>query len=220
MLASFQRMGAAFHRKEHYRKVMKIYRLIAAAALVAAVAALPIYAQGNGRTASQPSAAAAVPDTRIAFINTEIFADDKQGITRFVNAMRSLEREFQPRSTELTNMQAQIKSIAEDIQKTQSLSDPKALQAKQERGDALQREYEFKKKSADADYQKRFQAVVSPIYEDIGKALDTFAKQRGITMILDISKLAPAVLTVNENMDVTKAFIAEYNSRNPATASR
>lgn len=215
-------MGAAFHRKEYYKKVMKIYRLIAAAALVAAVTALPTYAQGNGRTAPQPSApaTASVPDTRIAFINTEMFADEKQGITRFVNAMRSLEREFQPRSTELTNMQTQIKSIADDIQKTQNLSDPKALQAKQERGEALQREYEFKKKDADAAYQKRFQAVVSPIYEDIGKALDAFAKQRGITMILDISKLAPAVLTVNENMDVTKAFIAEYNSRNPATASR
>jgi hypothetical protein len=37
-------------------------------------------------------------------------------------------------------------------------------------------------------------------------------------MILDISKLAPAILTVNPNMDVTAAFIAEYNSK-PSTAS-
>jgi hypothetical protein len=34
-------------------------------------------------------------------------------------------------------------------------------------------------------------------------------------MILDISKLLPAVLTLNPAMDVTQAFIAEYNSRNP-----
>ena len=38
-------------------------------------------------------------------------------------------------------------------------------------------------------------------------------------MILDISKLAPAILTVNPAMDVTQAFIAEFNSKNPATAS-
>jgi hypothetical protein len=38
-------------------------------------------------------------------------------------------------------------------------------------------------------------------------------------MILDISKLAPAVLTVNPAMDVTAAFIADFNTKNPATAS-
>jgi hypothetical protein len=34
-------------------------------------------------------------------------------------------------------------------------------------------------------------------------------------MILDISKLLPAVLTVNPAMDVTQAFIADYNSKHP-----
>jgi hypothetical protein len=37
-------------------------------------------------------------------------------------------------------------------------------------------------------------------------------------MILDISKLAPAILTVNPAMDVTQTFINEYNSTHPATA--
>jgi hypothetical protein len=35
---------------------------------------------------------------------------------------------------------------------------------------------------------------------------------------MDISKLIPAILTVNPAMDVTAAFISEYNGRNPATA--
>lgn len=77
-----------------------------------------------------------------------------------------------------------------------------------------------KKEDADALFQKRYEAVVSPISQDIGKSLTDFANSRGITMIFDISKLMPAVLTVNPAMDVTEAFIAEYNRTHPATAAR
>jgi hypothetical protein len=37
--------------------------------------------------------------------------------------------------------------------------------------------------------------------------------------MLDISKFAPAVLSVNPAMDMTAAFIAEYNSRAAMTAA-
>ena len=57
--------------------------------------------------------------------------------------------------------------------------------------------------------------AVNPISTDIGKALDQYAIQHGLTMILDVSKLLPAILTVNPAVDVTAAFIAEYNSKNP-----
>src|SRR5207253_828983 len=114
--------------------------------------------------------------------------------------------------------------LADEINKLSSGSgssvvDPKTVQAKQDEGERLQRDLDYKKKQADADFAKRYQDVVSPISADIGKALDQFASSRGITMILDISKLAPAILTVNPAMDVTRAFVAEYNSTHPATAS-
>jgi Skp family chaperone for outer membrane proteins len=97
--------------------------------------------------------------------------------------------------------------------------DPKTIQAKQDEAEALQRDMKRKKEDADALFTKRYEAVVRPISEDIQTALNSFAQTRGITMILDISKLAPAVLSANPAMDVTEAFIREYNSTHPATAS-
>ncbi len=214
---------------------MKTNRLFAASLFLAAVVSIPAYAQqprsaapAGARSAVPASAAAAtgaataIPDTKIAFINTEAFGDEKQGITRYVNAVKSLEREFQPRQTELSGLQNQLKGISDDITKlsnNSSVVDPKTIQQKQEQGEALQRQLEFKKKEAEAAYQKRLQDVVAPISDNIGKALDAFARDRGINLMLDISKFAPAVLTVNPAMDVTRAFITEYNSRNPATAA-
>ena len=197
--------------------------------MLAAIVTISASAQTRpGTAAARPTAPqtpaasnAPVPDTKIAFIDTGMFGEEKGGITRYVIAVKGVEREFQPRQTELAGIQTRIKALADEISKLSgnSVVDPKTIQAKQDEGERLQRDLKYKKDQADADFAKRYQEVVSPISTDIGKALDQFAQQRGITMILDISKLAPAILTVNPAMDVTQAFIAEFNSKNPATAS-
>ncbi len=213
---------------------MRIFRLIAASTFLAAITALSAFAQGGttarpaATTPARPATTAAanpnanVPESKIAFINTEAFGDEKLGIARYVGAIKSLEKEFQPRQTELTTMNARLKTLLDEIQKLSGANvvDPNTIRTKQDEAEALQRDMKRKKEDADALFQKRYEVVVSPISQDIGKSLTDFANQRGITMILDISKLMPAVLTVNPAMDVTEAFIIEYNRTHPATASR
>jgi Skp family chaperone for outer membrane proteins len=164
---------------------------------------------------------ASVPATRIAFVDTSVFGDEKAGIARYIAAVKSVEREFQPRQTELNNMQTRIKAVVDEYTKLSStpVVDQKSVQAKREEGERLELDFKNKKDAADAAFTKRYEEVVGPVSADIGKALDQFAQLRGITMTLDISKLIPAVLTVNPSMDVTQAFIAEFNSKYPVTAS-
>ena len=164
-----------------------------------------------------PAAAIAVPDTKIALINTAEFGDEKTGITRYVNAVKSVQREFLPKNTELTTIQTRINTLADEISKLSGAAvvDPKTIQAKQDEGERLQRDLKYKKDQAQADFQKRYQEVVSPISADIGKAIDQFALQNRITMVLDPSKFDVAILSVNPAMDVTRAFITAYNARNP-----
>jgi outer membrane protein len=203
---------------------MKNLRLIALAGLLAMFTVFLAQAQPRPAATQTPSAPAGpVPETKIAFVDTQAFQDSKVGIARYVAAVTSLDREFQPRQQELATLQNQLNSIADELNKlnagSNTVVDPKTLQSKQEQGEKLQREFKYKKELYDADAAKRYREVVGPISEDIGKALDAFAKARGISMILDISKIAQAVLSVNDSMDVTKQFIAEYNSKNPSTAS-
>jgi len=166
---------------------------------------------------AQANANAAVPATKIAFIDTTTFGDDKVGIKRYVNAVKGLEREFIPRQTELVDMQTRIKALADEINKLSSTAgvDPKTIAAKRDEGERLQRDIKYKKDQADADLAKRYQEVVSPISTDIGKAIDQFAAQRGITLVLDFSKLVQGILTLSPATDVTQAFINEYNRTHP-----
>jgi len=45
-----------------------------------------------------------------------------------------------------------------------------------------------------------------------------FARQRGVNVIFDVSKLGEVMFVVNDAVDLTRAFIADYNQRNPGTA--
>lgn len=200
---------------------MRIFRLIAASLFLAALCALPAYGQGATRPAApaQTGGSGDVGTAKIAVIYSEAFFDQKQGIARFNILMTNLNREFQPRQTELDGMRTRITQLTDEIQKQQGAGvvDPKALQAKADQLDQLKKDYQRKGEDATAAFNKRRQETFGPLQEDIGKALEAYAKQRGITVIIDGSQVP--VLYAADNIDITRAFIQEYNSKNPATAS-
>ena len=190
-------------------------RLFAAATLLGVLLAASAAAQ----TAPPARAAApgAVPGAKIAVIDTAAFSDEKGGITRYANALKLLSREFPGGHSQRNILQERVKTLAEEISRLPAASPagPEGVQAKRSEIERLQREIAQKKEAEDALLEKRFYEVVGPIARDIRKALDEFAARRGITLILDQSRLGSAILAVNPATDVTQAFIADYNSRNP-----
>jgi Skp family chaperone for outer membrane proteins len=158
-----------------------------------------------------------VPPAKIALVDTTVFGDEKVGIKRYLTAVNTVQRGFEAKNAELRNLQNQIKVISDDLTKLSNnpVVNQDSLRAKREEGERLQRELKYKKEQAEADFEKRYTEVVGPISNDIGNSLIQYAAQNGLTMILDISKLLPAVLSVNPAMDVTQAFIADYNSKHP-----
>jgi outer membrane protein len=201
---------------------MKIFRAIAAVAFVAAISA-SVLAQtrpaGTPATSAAPTQTTAnVPDSKIALVDTDAFLDEKQGITKLVTAAKAVEAEFQPRRTELQNLQQQIDKATADLQKVQAVQDPKLSAQQQDKIDTMKKDMQRKGEDAQAAYQKRLQDKLGPVYDDIGKALDAYAKAHGITMVLDVTKIQ-GIVSADGSLDTTKAFIVEFNSKNPATAA-
>ena len=199
---------------------MKIFRAIAAVAFLAVISAGSVLAQvkPSAPAGPAPTQTGALPDTKIALVNTDEFADEKTGIARLVSAMKRVDGEFQPRRTELQTLQGQIEKATADLNKAAPLQDAKVTQQQTDKIEGMKTDFKRKGEDAQAAYQKRLQEVLGPIYDDIGKALDAYAKAHGITLILDVSKVQ-GIVSASESLDVTKPFIAEFNSKNPATAS-
>ncbi|HEX8424507.1 MAG TPA: OmpH family outer membrane protein [Pyrinomonadaceae bacterium] len=200
---------------------MRINRLIVACAMLATITILPVYAQQRpAAAAAAPVSSGPMPESKIAVIFTDAFLDQKQGIGRINTIAANLEREFNPRQTELQGLQQRIKTATEEINKLQSGGapiDPKSMQAKIDQLDTMKKELQRKAEDAQAAYTKRQQEVLGPLQEDIGKALEAYAKQRGITVLIDASRVP--LIYAADGLDITRAFITEYNSKNPATAS-
>jgi Skp family chaperone for outer membrane proteins len=166
-----------------------------------------------------PAADVPVPPSRIALIDTTMFVDEKKGIFRYIDAVKSIQPQFAAANAELVSLQTRINTIIEDIRKLRAApqADARAIQTKQEEGTRLQQDWNMKKQRFDEDYSKKYQEVTGPLSEQIGKAMDQFARDRGITMTLDFSKLLPAMLTALPAVDVTDSFIADFNRKNPRT---
>lgn len=194
---------------------------MAAVAFFAAISASSVLAQPKPAATPAPTAptqSGPMPDAKIALVDTDEFLNEKTGIIRLVNAAKKVEGEFLPRRTELQGLDSQIAKLTADLQKAQPVQDPKVSAQQQEKIDQLKKELQRKGEDAQAAYQKRLQEMLGPVYDEIGKALDAYAKAKGITLILDVTKIQ-GIVSADGSLDITKAFISEFNTKNPATAS-
>jgi Skp family chaperone for outer membrane proteins len=202
---------------------MKIDRLIVAAAFILAVAISPALAQTRPAaptTTPQTAPSGNVPQGKIALIYSDLFLDAKTGIGRFNTLITTLNREFQPRQTELQGMQQRIQTLTTEVstaQQAATVVDPKSIQMKIEQLETLKKDYQRKGEDAQAAYNRRRQEIFTPLQEDIGKALEAYAKANNIHVIIDGSQV-PLVYAADA-LDITRAFINEFNSKNPATAA-
>ena len=81
----------------------------------------------------------------------------------------------------------------------------------------LKKDLQRKGEDAQAAYNKRRGEVFQPLQDDIGKALEVYAKGHNINVIIDGSQVP--VVYAADSIDITRAFINDFNNKFPATAS-
>jgi Skp family chaperone for outer membrane proteins len=200
--------------------------LFPAAALVAAIS-ISAAAQRPAAPAAQPTptpaaaASAQLPTAKMAVIYTDMFLDAKTGIAKFTIVLNKLNGEFQKIKDEITQMQQRATALEAEINKLREAPagtpiDQRSLQTKIDQLEQLKKDVQRKAEDAQAAYNRRRQELFNPLQEEIAKALEVFAKARGITAIIDAAQVP--LLYAAENIDITRAFITEFNTKNPATA--
>ena len=158
----------------------------------------------------------------MGIIYTDEFMDPKTGILKFTSVLNKLNGEFQKLKDEITAMQNRATALENEINKLRDAPagtpiDQPALQAKIDQLEQLKKEIQRRAEDAQAAYNRRRNEVFQPLQIEIGTALEAFAKARGITVVVDGSQVP--LLYFAENTNITRAFIAEFNSKNPVTAA-
>ena len=148
---------------------------------------------------------------KVGVINSEMFSNPNGGITRLINAFKTLDNEFKPKRDEITQLRTRFESVQQVPPNTPAAQ----LASRREQAETLQIEIQRKQEDARVAYAKRLSALTDPIRVSILAALEAFGKQRGIDVLIDRSKFPDGVFVLNPTADLTATFIREFNSRNP-----
>lgn len=178
---------------------------------------------------AQATPATPAGNGKIGIIVVEEFAAEKGGITRFKTALAALQKEFEPVNAKLRTDMTRYQTLGQEIETLRkppaagvpaASTNQAALQAKVDELQNLEKKIKRDEEDAKAQYEKRYPVVVGPVYNDIIKALNEYAKKNGYAVILDGVKLdqAQILLGFDEKYNVTADFITFYNAR-PAGAA-
>jgi len=166
---------------------------------------------------------------KIGIVVVEEFAAEKGGITKYKAALTALDKEFEPVNTKLRTAATRYQTLGQEIEKLRqppaagvpaATTNQAQLQAKIDEATNLEKQIKRDQEDAKAQYERRSATVVGPIYGDIMKALNEYAKKNGYAVIFDGVKLdqAQILLGFDEKYNITQDFITFYNAR-PATAA-
>jgi len=195
---------------------MRRSSFLAVGLMLTAVFAVSAFAQTAG---------AQVPAGKIGLVDTGAFFDDKPGagIPKLKNAINGVNAKYKTVTDELSTLSTQYQQKVDEFNKLKNAAVPTNEQDLANKATAIQDlETTIKRKQEDAKskYDRDMALATDPINQDIVKAMNDYAKQKGYALILDGAKLEQAgiLLGFDDKYDVTKDFIVFYNAR-PATAA-
>lgn len=190
--------------------------------------ALPGFAQ-TPTPPSRPAPAASVPaasaaaggtgaEGKLAYINTASFS---AGIGELKIKLDALNGEFEPKKKEVQSEEDALSNLKSKIQTQGGAVSVQVRTQWVEEATEKEKLLTRKKEDYNAMGQKRLAEVTQPIYDKVGKFLETYCQQRGIVMVLEggAAQQAGILLFAAQATDITDDFIKEYNKANPSPAA-
>jgi outer membrane protein len=172
--------------------------------------------------AAAPSASGGAPaggtgaEGKLAYINTGKFTTD---ISELKIKFDALSAEFDSKKKEVQSEEDALNNLKNKIN-TQGAT--VSVQVRSQWADEAtdkQKSLERKKEDYTQISQRRLAEVTQPVYDKVGKFLETYCQQRGIVMVLEggAAQQAGILLFAAQATDITDDFIKEYNKANPAS---
>jgi len=154
---------------------------------------------------------------KIGIINSAAFASEKGGITKFVNAAKSVDAQFTATRAQLATWRARGEVLRKEIEIQQGSPavDPASLRRKYDEAQKLEVDIKRATEDAQASFEQKSRIALQPVQAAIGKALQEYVKAKGYALIFDPSRDQSGLLLVvgDQVPDVTTDFIAFFNAR-------
>jgi outer membrane protein len=133
----------------------------------------------------------------------------------------ALSKKFEPKRTE-------IKSLSDEIDSLKKQLDAQGTKTNDDSRGTLVRQIETKQKSlsrtqedAQNDFVGQQNEIAQKILQKMGPVIDKFAKDNGLSLIVDVSKPWPdgPILWAGQSVDITRPIVELYNNQSGVPAA-
>jgi outer membrane protein len=181
---------------------MKGMRLIGAAALVAAGIVVGTW-MGAPTTSAQGAAG-----SRVAILDVQrVLARSAAG----VSAREQLEKDRGAMQKQADGQRSELEKMKDELDKKGQLLSPEARREKQEALERKARDFRRLIDDLQATLQKREEALVSKVLQDLSGLVQKVGKDKGFSLILERSKAG--VLYATTDSDVTDDVLKAYDDQ-------
>ena len=184
----------------------KIVSTLSVAALLSA-GAVAQTAATNAAPSTSTNSVIAGPN-KLAIINIQAAIANTNEGQRDLDA---LQKKFEPKQIELKSLSDEVDNLKKQLAaQTDKLNDDersKRVQAIESKQKTLQRDLE----DAQNEYQTQSNEIAQRIGGKLMQSLDSYAKQNGYAVVIDVSSQQSPVLWAAQSVDITKPVIDAYN---------
>jgi Skp family chaperone for outer membrane proteins len=156
---------------------------------------------------------------KIGIVNPLLFTDEKAGagIGRLKTAVKAAEDANKVLADKIQSDTTKYRTVVAEVERIRSAPNPnqQALSAKVIEGQDLETSLNRNREDYKRNFEKSYQQLVTPIFNQILLALNDYAKQKGYAVILNGPKLEQDDLLMgfDDRYDVTADFITFFNAR-------
>ena len=161
--------------------------------------------------------------TKIGIINIEtVVAGTNQGQKR----LQTLEKRFEPKRNELKTLSDEIDALKKQLDTQGAKLNDEARAALTKQTDSKQKGLGRAEEDAQTDFASQQNEIVQKILNKLIPIIDKYAKDNGLTFIIDSSKpwLEWPLVWGNSSADISKAVVDLYHANSempaPTTAPR
>jgi Skp family chaperone for outer membrane proteins len=175
-------------------------------------------ATAAAQQATQAGVGAAVPDGKIAVVNTQAFPG---GISELKQKYDQVDNQFKDRYQKLQQADNQLKSMENDIRTKGPGMAADKLQELQNGYEDLKKRSQREFEDLKGEYDRAVDTQTRPVRDKLYQFLQTYSSQRGIVLVINLASAAQSGTLAywNPGTDITEDFVAEYNKANPVAGA-
>jgi len=161
------------------------------------------------QTPAAPAAAAPGP-AKVAVIAFQVaVAQTNEGQRNFAD----LQKKYDPKRQQLKTLGDEIDNLTKQLQSQAATLSPADQQSKATIIDNKKKQFERDSQDASNDFQQEMQDVYNALASKVYDVVQTYAEQKGFTLVFDVSAQQQPVLYAAPSTNITKDIIDAYNQK-------